>query len=750
MIRVHRSAVDPPQRLTEEWPSELARVQRSYDEGKDPGRFSFAAYSRREVRDALTKLFHSKCAYCEARVGINSKPDIGHFRPMSGVIDEYGDKLPGYWWLAGAWENLLLACQTCNRRFRDGGKGNFFPIGGERAKPLATDAGLVAELPLLLDPTVDEPDEHLIFLDDGTVVSETGRGQTTIRIIALNRLELVAARSRAIVAARELAAAGTDATTLSGPADEYSAAIRQVLQADAVTAGASVDIGAGANAAPADRSRAKEAFDQHMVEQRAFSISDAIAQKAVLRSDPISGSTASESSLSAPDLERFVINDWLVERISLTNVRAIRSLDLNLNPRGRSVAASAEPGGTTPWSMLLGENATGKSTVLKSAVLALAGKNYVDDLIARDRVRPSTFVRTGEEAAEITVQLGDAIRSLRIEAGSDHIEYDGAAEPQSFVLAYGATRLLAPKDVTPWPGKDWARVDNLFSSFEPLSPPDVLLRRLVEQDGAMFEQARGLWRDVLSPSDDSDLDFVDGELVVREHGLTLPVRQLSDGYQTILALVTDTLEVVLKIFNDPAEARGLVVIDEVGSHLHPRWKMDIVRQLRLVLPNMQFLATTHDPLCLRGLAEGEIILMQRHAEEGHAFGRADLPSPQDLRIDQLLTSRFFGLSTTIDPKLDTQFDEYYQLLAMSEAQLETHGLTERLEELRTQLGGVGMLGYTRRDQLIYEAIDQLLVDENEADAAGASDEAFEQHRNEVFAHIGKLWTYEAVREGLGE
>ena len=737
MIRVDRSTVDPPQRLLDDWPRELERAQRFRAEGKDPGRFDFAAYSRREVRDALAELFNDKCAYCEVRVGVNSKPDVEHFRPKTGVIDEHGDKLPGYWWLAGQWQNLLLACQTCNRRFREGGKGNFFPIEGERAEPFTTGEELAAEQPLLLDPTVDEPDDHLVFFDDGTVASETERGQTTIRIVALNRPELVAARQRAIENARSLVEAGSDPSTLSAPTEEFSAAIRQALQPDA----ASVDT--------ADRSRTKEAFDLHMVEQRAFSISDAIQQKAVLRSAP--PMTGAAPPLPTTDLERFVTNDWLVEGITLTNVRAIPELELDMNPgRHTGDVQAPEQAGPTPWSLLLGENATGKSTVLKAAVLALVGKEYNDALIDGGHVRPGSFVRTGESEATVTVQLGEAQRTIRFEAGSDQIEYDNAAEPQSFVLAYGATRLLAPENVPHAQGKPWARVDNLFSSFVPLSPPDVLLRRLRDDQPDSFELTRQLWTDRISPIEGSELEFVDDELFVREHGLLLPVRELSDGYQTALALVTDTLEVVLRIFSDPAEARGLVVIDEVGSHLHPTWKMKVVNQLRGLLPKMQFLVTTHDPLCLRGLSDGEIVLMQRDRDEGFAFGRSDLPSPRDLRVDQLLTSRFFGLSTTIDPELDEQFDEYYQLLAMSETQLEAHGLTERLEELRKQLGGVGMLGYTRRDQLIYEAIDQLLVDEDQADRQGAPTAEFEQHRREVFEHIGKLWTYEAVREGLGE
>ncbi len=196
------------------------------------------------------------------------------------------------------------------------------------------------------------------------------------------------------------------------------------------------------------------------------------------------------------------------------------------------------------------------------------------------------------------------------------------------------------------------------------------------------------------------------------------------------------------------------MVDELGSHLHPTWKMKVVRQLRQLLPSMQFLATTHDPLCLRGLVDNETVLMRRH-EAGYAWGQGDLGSTAGLRVDQLLTSRFFGLSSTIDPELDDQFDEYYQLLAMSRSELEQHGLVDRLDKLKSQLDGVGMLGYTRRDQLIYEAIDEFLgkVKAGEADDSSSTAEgeaAIEQRRKEVFRRVGRLWTYQSVLQGLGE
>lgn len=60
-----------------------------------------------------------------------------------------------------------------------------------------------------------------------------------------------------------------------------------------------------------------------------------------------------------------------------------------------------------------------------------------------------------------------------------------------------------------------------------------------------------------------------------------------------------------------AFSRAVVLIDEIEAHLHPRWKMRIVTALREALPNVTFIMTTHDPLCLRGLRAGEVMVFRR-------------------------------------------------------------------------------------------------------------------------------------------
>ncbi len=135
--------------------------------------------------------------------------------------------------------------------------------------------------------------------------------------------------------------------------------------------------------------------------------------------------------------------------------------------------------------------------------------------------------------------------------------------------------------------------------------------------------------------------------------------------------------------------------------------MRVVESLRNAFPRMQFLATTHDPLCLRGLDAGEILVLDRE-EDGELVALDDLPSTEKIRVDQLLTSRLFGLGSTLDPRTEAEFTEYYSLLGKR-----SRGADEeaRLEELKGSVGSRGILGATRRDQAIYQIIDEYLATE---------------------------------------
>lgn len=225
--------------------TELKRAQDHFDNPALAGQsFEFSVYKADEVKLRLEALFHGKCAYCETFYAVGAPVDVEHYRPKGAVE---GEAHPGYWWVAMDWANLLPSCIDCNRRryqitprglssllqLRDdrftsdhvrlSGKKDAFPIAGVRA--MAPSADFAAERAVLLDPTRDDPGEHLEYYIDpdnliglvlpkarraGDVAEEiaegdlaqvrsTGasvRGAVSIQVYGLNRLRLVQERTR--------------------------------------------------------------------------------------------------------------------------------------------------------------------------------------------------------------------------------------------------------------------------------------------------------------------------------------------------------------------------------------------------------------------------------------------------------------------------------------------------------------------------------------------------------------------------
>ena len=228
-----------------------------------------------------------------------------------------------------------------------------------------------------------------------------------------------------------------------------------------------------------------------------------------------------------------------------------------------------------------------------------------------------------------------------------------------------------------------------------------------------------------------------GRIYVETPGIKDTLDTLSSGYQAVLALALDIMSVMRLGWKDMASAEGIVLIDEVDAHLHPRWKMRIVQRLREVFPRMQFIATSHEPLTLRGLEREEVAVLKR-ALNGTVGAitsdSADFPSPKLMRVDQLLTSELFGLNSTEDLAIDTLFEEYYKLLA---ARTRTTAEDVRLDELRTQLEDGRQLGLTPRERLVFRAADAMIAQSkaNFEALPEADKQAAEQHLQALWAEV---------------
>ena len=102
----------------------------------------------------------------------------------------------------------------------------------------------------------------------------------------------------------------------------------------------------------------------------------------------------------------------------------------------------------------------------------------------------------------------------------------------------------------------------------------------------------------------------DGEFVYEEKGRVTPISFLSAGYQSILWMVMDIAFRALMLnpgTTDLGEITGIVLIDEVDTHLHPKWQWNVLDALRETFPGIQFIITTHAPIVIGSCREATII-----------------------------------------------------------------------------------------------------------------------------------------------
>ncbi len=90
-------------------------------------------------------------------------------------------------------------------------------------------------------------------------------------------------------------------------------------------------------------------------------------------------------------------------------------------------------------------------------------------------------------------------------------------------------------------------------------------------------------------------------IFVENFGNKVNIAQLSQGQKMLVALTGDLARRLVKLnpnSDKPLHAHGIVVIDEIELHLHPKWQQEIMIGLQTTFPNLQFIVTTHSPQVL--------------------------------------------------------------------------------------------------------------------------------------------------------
>ncbi|MFW2581028.1 AAA family ATPase [Aliarcobacter butzleri] len=274
---------------------------------------------------------------------------------------------------------------------------------------------------------------------------------------------------------------------------------------------------------------------------------------------------------------------------------------------------------------ILGENGDGKSLFLQALTVGLKGV---------------------EEGDVFNLIKSQKDYQLKIEDSNNNI-YDSKDKENIYknLFAYGANRNNNCQNK-----EDEFGYLTLFHPSWDLKNPIEWLKYLdhSEKSGKInivsVEVAKKLLQDLLNS--DVQIDITPETVIFKEKGSFVTFEQLSAGYKGVITIIADLL--VRLSDNQPQvtninEFKGIVLIDEVELHLHPKWKYNFVKRLRDIFPKIQFIMTTHSPTVLLG-ASKEAVFYKIYKEEGEVKFSNQMPN-EGYTNNSLISSPLFDLET---------------------------------------------------------------------------------------------------------
>lgn len=167
-------------------------------------------------------------------------------------------------------------------------------------------------------------------------------------------------------------------------------------------------------------------------------------------------------------------------------------------------------------------------------------------------------------------------------------------------------------------------------------------------------------------------------LLVDKNGTTLDISQLSDGERAFLALVCDLgrrLSLANPLLENPLRGAGVVLIDELELHLHPKWQREVRSKLRSIFPNIQFISTTHSPFVIQSLKPGELINLDPEELGEYADRSIEDIAENVMGVEMPQKSERYR-------QMMAAAEEYFQLLRNTQS---TDGATQEAEKRLQEL-----------------------------------------------------------------
>lgn len=297
--------------------------------------------------------------------------------------------------------------------------------------------------------------------------------------------------------------------------------------------------------------------------------------------------------------------------------------------------------------VFLGENSQGKTSILQaiSDSVSLENKISVFSLFSANNQLIVPI-----EYNEVKIKIKMKIKEDLIKFEKINNYYESAFRFFS-LLAYGASRtsIQSPESMAT-AEKNNSEISHLMNDEQPLLNIEYWLRSQRDNEKyELIEQVFALLCELMPQVDKIDWERNEEEgwiLYYYEKKSKYRLRELSAGQKTIVGLIGDMLIRLYKRqskVSRPQDLEGIILIDELEAHLHPRWQQQFPSILKKTFPRVQFIVTTHSPMIVLGMPKDTLFFNVHKDEAGHVQAKEIEIAIETLRPNQILTSPLFGL-----------------------------------------------------------------------------------------------------------
>ena len=366
------------------------------------------------------------------------------------------------------------------------------------------------------------------------------------------------------------------------------------------------------------------------------------------------------------------------------------------------------------FTVLIGDNASGKSSVLDALAVMLGTyiPKYQNGVVRGGIKNKDARLRIFEKYDQVTLELqkptflnaqgtlhgndlewkrklGDRGKDARdfILIGEDDFTSvsNGEDVDLPILLYYGTGRLWDIHRKVPIGTPD-SRMDGYRNCLDPKSDHNLFekwfsqLELSALQNNkkiAVLEAVREATMMCIPGAKRFYYDVANGALMIEleDEGYCL-FNNLSDGYRNMVAMVADIAHRAARLnphmgVNVATECSGVVLIDEIDLHLHPKWQRRVVGDLQKAFPKIQFIVTTHSPFIIQSLDPGEVIDLNEINDESTISSNQKIaePSPKGEYSNKSIEDILEDIMGIKVPQRSRPYQdmhsaaiEYYQLL----------------------------------------------------------------------------------------